>query len=71
MGFSYDFTNGNSYIVYRDDSRGIMDITCWNKIKGSVENPVLLPIEKLEGDEYCFRYDIAGTTNMRAWMSEY
>lgn len=70
MSFSYDFTNGNAYIVYRDDSRGIMDITCWNKIKGSVKNPVLLPVEMLEGDAYCFRYNIAGTTNMRAWMAE-
>lgn len=70
MSFSYDFTNGNSYIVYKDDGRGIMDITCWNKIKGSAENPVLLPIEMLEGDKYCFRYNINGTTNMRAWMAE-
>ncbi|MDD7208758.1 MAG: FHA domain-containing protein [Blautia sp.] len=71
MGFSYDFSNGKSDVIYRPDTKQVLDEQSWKEIIKSPDRPGVLPIRmQEEGNTICFYYDISQATNMRAWMSE-
>lgn len=71
MDFKYDFSNGNSNILYYSDQGQILDEATWYTILQNRNIPFLLPVEMKEtGIGYCFSYDLSGVTNMIAWKSE-
>lgn len=71
MELSYEISNGTARVVYHADSDARLDSNTWKIIANSRNNLLLLPVLMSERDgKYCFSYDIEGSVNMRAWMSE-
>lgn len=67
MNFTYDFTNGNTEIVYHPEKKRIPAPEMVEKINRCV---YLLNMKVRPGTEGAFAYDIKGKTNFLAWQSE-
>lgn len=71
MELSYEISNGASKVVYYSKQNERLDSDTWKMIINNPDNRLLLPVLMNNKDGiYCFCYDIEGTVNMRAWMSE-
>lgn len=70
MNFKYDFADGNTRFFYYSQPGENVDTKTWGILRQGKLNQFLLPISaRKEDDYYVFTYDIAGTINMMAWMS--
>ena len=71
MNFEYDFKDGHTRFIYRSQPGEVLDEKTWNILTQGTANQFLLPANaNQDGDGFVFTYDIAGTMNMMAWMSE-
>lgn len=71
MNFEYDFKDGHTRFTYRSQPGEVLDEKTWNILTQGTANQFLLPANaNQDGDGFVFTYDIAGTMNMMAWMSE-
>lgn len=71
MNFEYDFKGGNTRFYYRAQPGEVLDEKVWNILTRGTLNHFLLPVKiTQENGRLVFTYDIAGTINMMAWMSE-
>ena len=67
MGFTYDFANGNTEIVYTPEEEVVPNRALVKKINNCV---YLLNVKVREKGEVSFAYDIDCKTNYLAWESE-
>ena len=71
MNFEYDFKDGHTRFSYRSQPGEVLDEKTWSILTQGTANQFLLPANaNQDGDGFIFTYDIAGTMNMMAWMSE-
>lgn len=67
--FDFNIEEGRYHLLYHTQPGEVLDTLCYKVMECNTEIPYLIPfsLEK-EENSYVFRYDIAGTTNMMAWM---
>ena len=71
MNFEYDFKDGHTRFSYRSKPGEVLDEKTWSILTQGTANQFLLPANaNQDGNGFIFTYDIAGTMNMMAWMSE-
>ena len=71
MNFEYDFKGGNTRFFYRAQPEEVLDKKVWDILTKGTLKHFLLPVKVTrENGRLLFTYNIAGTINMMAWMSE-
>ena len=71
MNFEYDFKDGHTRFSYRSKPGEVLDEKTWSILTQGTANQFLLPANaNQDGNGFIFTYDIAGTMNIMAWMSE-
>lgn len=71
MNFEYDFMDGHTRFFYRSQPDEVLDEKTWGILTQGTANQFLLPANiNQDGNGFIFTYDIAGTMNLMAWMSE-
>lgn len=67
----YDFKDGHTRFSYRSKPGEVLDEKTWSILTQGTANQFLLPANaNQDGNGFIFTYDIAGTMNIMAWMSE-
>lgn len=71
MNFEYDFKGGNTRFFYRAQPEEVLDKKVWDILTKGTLKHFLLPVKVTrENGRLLFTYNIAGTINMMAWISE-